>query len=397
LGEASVVSVYVYKIWSGYDGFAPSKIAARVHEEDFLDLSWSHYIDVVEEDDDVWVFFKGARGFAPGIYAKGVVYSSDTAAGRVTLRLTERSQSVPIVSGALNDYIENLVQPRRRQVFVLPADRQTPGWCTMARPGAPSCARKDCQHCPLWQRLPRIRKSDFERPHRLLTTVYTNFVPGYWAVPRRSFIEQAPRPIRKGIRRTRDLFKRFKAGEEALAFPLAAAVHRQLEINGLMPLDGIVPVPLSPEKAAKGELDRVLALARELSALADSPIIDALSLEGAISRTAMKAQQVGYGAFEAAYQAALRVDVVRLPESGRILVLDDTCTEGSTLRVIGRAIRKARPALELYASSATLMAVQDTVANANSLLVPARTRRTTSRSAPPSSTTTRICPSPSST
>jgi hypothetical protein len=89
----------------------------------------------------------------------------------------------------------------------------------------------------------------------------------------------------------------------------------------------------------------------------------------------MKAQQQGYGTFEAAYRASLRLEAAELPESGRILVLDDTCTEGSTLRVVYYLIRQVRPNLELHAATATLMAVQGTVANRTALLAPARRRR----------------------
>ena len=59
--------------------------------------------------------------------------------------------------------------------------------------------------------------------------------------------------IRRGVRRSSELFYRFKTGEAALSFPLALGMHRALAKARRLDFDVIVPVPLSPDKAKRGE------------------------------------------------------------------------------------------------------------------------------------------------
>jgi predicted amidophosphoribosyltransferase len=72
--------------------------------------------------------------------------------------------------------------------------------------------------------------------------------------------------------KTDELFRRFKAGEKNLAFPLALGMHEALVARGLESVDAIVPVPLSPDKVAAGEIHRTLLLARELGRQLGVPV-----------------------------------------------------------------------------------------------------------------------------
>src|SRR5690606_33988110 len=96
-------------------------------------------------------------------------------------------------------------------------------------------------------------------------------VPSYWIVPARCFLYRDGRTPAPWVTRATNMFTDFKIGEKRYAFPLAAGMHEALKSRGVPVPDAIVPIPLSPEKIAKGELNRTSALADELSALMSVP------------------------------------------------------------------------------------------------------------------------------
>jgi len=67
---------FLYKIYSGYDGFRPAVMPDRIHNHR-LRLGWKHYIDVVEKGWECWIYFHGPHKFDNGVYAKGFVDSID--------------------------------------------------------------------------------------------------------------------------------------------------------------------------------------------------------------------------------------------------------------------------------------------------------------------------------
>ena len=77
---------------------------------------------------------------------------------------------------------------------------------------------------------------------------------------------------------------------------------------------------------------------------------------------------MGYGvsAFEAAYAAVLSADG-RLGKVGSVLLVDDVCTEGSTLGVCAEAIRELNPDIRVVAATAGQMTVKNAVKDATTL------------------------------
>ena len=56
---------FLYKIWSRYDGFTPTRIPDRGDGRGRLILGWTRYIDVIEAGAEVWVYFYGPHAFRP--------------------------------------------------------------------------------------------------------------------------------------------------------------------------------------------------------------------------------------------------------------------------------------------------------------------------------------------
>jgi hypothetical protein len=73
---------FLFKINSSYDGFRPQVIPERI-ERKGLPLGWGNYIEEVDKDDDVWVYFKGPHRFENGVYVKGQVAAVDLAENKV--------------------------------------------------------------------------------------------------------------------------------------------------------------------------------------------------------------------------------------------------------------------------------------------------------------------------
>src|SRR5439155_26212947 len=140
-------------------------------------------------------------------------------------------------------------------------------------------------------------------------------------------------------------FYKLKSGDKNVAYPLALGVREVLKRQGEVRFDSIVPIPLSPDKTKAGELDRVTALARVLGELLDIRVSRALSLREPVSKRQVEAKWGRFG-FQAAYRRALEVDDV-LKKDRRILLVDDTCTRGSTLTVAFQEVRKVNPECEV--------------------------------------------------
>ena len=351
---------YVYKIHSGYDGFSPRRIPERIHGKT-LRLRWQRYVDAVEPGDEIWVYFRGPHAFNNGVYAKGIAEDVLYDERAVLLRVTAYSTKQPLTDAALSARIASVVSTRYQQVFILPEELEAAPVCTVTTTAA-SCQARSCGSCPTWRALPTVNRRILNTPHRLTGKV-DRFAPAFWVVPSRCFLYRSGKVIRRGVRRTSELFSRFKTGEDALAFPLALAMHRALAKAHRLDFDVIVPVPLSPDKATNKELHRTLALANEVARLTGAPVREWLTLTQPVSKRRLRLGQ-GYGAvaFERAYSRVLQADP-KLASASTVLLVDDVCTEGSTLRVCGDAIRAVNPAVTIVASTAGQMTVRQAVAD----------------------------------
>ncbi len=364
-GKGRIVR-WLYKIWSGYDGFRPNRIPSRLGAGGELNLGWALYADVAEPGDDVWVWFYGPGTPIPGVYVKGIAESIDPVGRQLVLRTQDWSATRPLTSAAENAVLKLIVAPRRRQVFVLPEEFRRFDQCTATHPGAPSCASRQCDFCTYWEQLPIIRKEHVRTPSLLRREVIA-FAPGYWVVASRSFVWRESARTRLGVRRSSDLFYRFKVGEAALAYPLAKGMVGALAKRGHIEADAIVPIPLSPEKARAGEIHRTRLLADALSNLINVPVTEALEL------TAPKGKRASLNAGESAYQfrrsyaSLLAVDARRLSSAAKVILVDDVCTYGHTLAASIMALRGASVRANIVAATAGQMTILDAVADERGL------------------------------
>lgn len=234
---------FLYKIHSSYDGFRPAVLPDRM-EGHRLRLGWRHYIDVVEKGWECWLYFHGPHRFENGVYAKGIVDDIDLANGVVSLRLREYRTDQPITSRETSARVAEAVAPRYRQVFVWPDD-----WTEAPHCELDACMARQCDDCKTWKRLPLIGNGHSTRPRRLRWSTYEDIVAAHWIVPSRCYETRIADEVRDLTKR----FTEFKWGEMAYAYPFALSIFEQLRQRELLEFDYVVPIPLSPDKAEKGE------------------------------------------------------------------------------------------------------------------------------------------------
>jgi hypothetical protein len=357
---------FLYKIWSGYDSFTPAAIPVRRESSGLLRLGWERYIEAVEPYSEVWVYFFGRHAFENGVYVKGVAHTVDVDRAEVLLRMRQYSTARPLTDAATNAHIAQLVKARGLQVFLLPEALDAAPACDVTT-SASTCGRRDCGSCPTWQALPLVQPRNLGRPHRLPDDL-SGFVPAYWVIPPRNFIHQSGERLKTDYQQTNELFRRFKTGEQKLAFPLALGIHEALAERNLGGFEAVVSVPLSPDKEQAGEINRTRLLARELSRLLGTRVREMLELSAPISKRRLRGE-LGYSAamFECAYRSRLVVDdAVR--SLTRIVLVDDVCTEGSTIRATASALQAANQSLDIVAVTAGQMTVRAAVEHEEDLI-----------------------------
>jgi hypothetical protein len=357
---------FVFKINSGYGGpggrFTPAKIPERLEGGTSIDLGWTHYIDAVDEDDVVWIYFLGPQRYANGVYAIGHVVEIDPTERRVGVEIDRYSATEPLTDTATSNRLSEIVGTWFRQVFVLPDAWQTVPTCTVATT-ATSCEERCCHACMTWLGLPLIDPEDVMHPPRLVG-LDLEMASAYWAVPPLSILSRYD--VLPGIRHTSDLFKSFKAGNANLAYPFALGMREAMRRRDVdSDFDALIPIPLSPDKAANGEIHRTRLLATELGTLLEAPVVEALALTESISKRAMQ-REGRLHEFEARYERALAV-VENTSEFERVALIDDVSTRGGTLRVALQVLHASDPDLPVVPVTAAQMILRDVVVDEDRL------------------------------
>ena len=340
---------FLYKIHSGYDGFRPAVIPQRM-EAGRLRLGWRHYIDTVEKGWECWIYFHGPHRFENGVYVKGIVDDVDLVGGEVGLRVREHGTEQPITPREVSNRVADVVAPRYRQVFVWPEQ-----WTVEPECGLAACKSRQCDDCTTWAGLPLIENGHAKAPRRLRWSRYDHVVPAHWIVPSRCYETRVAAPVLKAT----DRFYDFKLGELAYAYPFARSMFEQLRRRGLLDFDCVVPIPLSPDKASKGEKHRTQALAKELARLLAVPMRDIMRLASRVSKRRMLARGCTIAQFEQSYYSALRADVPADVE--RVLLVDDVSTRGSTVAQAIRVLREQRSRTAIVVATAGQMIVKEVV------------------------------------
>jgi len=340
---------FLYKIYSGYDGFRPAVMPDRVHNHR-LRLGWKHYIDVVEKGWECWIYFHGPHTFDNGVYAKGFVDSIDLDKREAGLRIREYSTDTPITSEGTSARIAEAVSTRGQQVFIWPDEWAASGNCDLKQ-----CKKRQCEDCSTWATLPLIEEGESKAPDRLRWSRYEGIVAGHWLVPTRCFETH----ILPAIKNLTMRFTAFKMGEAIYAYPFALSIFEQLRRRELLDYDYIVPIPLSPDKAETGEQHRTLELAKELGRLLAVPVLEMLSLSTSISKRRMLAHGFTAAQFEKRYREALQANIP--DDAKRILLVDDVITKGSTTAQALKTIQALRPCISIVVATAGQMIVKEAV------------------------------------
>lgn len=357
---------FLYKIYSGYDGFTPKRIPDRLRPGRILQLGWQRYLEAINIGDEVWVYFHGPHRFTRGVYAKGFIRTINLDKNHVLMRVREYETSYPLTDQEISTRIAAVVAPRFRQVFLFPDEWSTVPNCSFST-SADTCRDRMCDSCEHWESLPRIAENAVGWPARLRHTPCRAFYPAYWVVPSRCYLYRKG-SVNDAVIHTTNMFIRFKIGEEALAYPLAFAIYERLRQARQLDFDCIVPVPLSPEKEELKEIHRTRLLSREVGRLLGVDVRELLQLRHAISKRKLRLHR-GFTAqqFEDAYLAALEVDP-KTAEYRRILLIDDVSTEGSTLHCASMAIRSIAPRAQIFAATAGQMIVKAVVLDESGML-----------------------------
>ena len=351
---------FLYKIYSNYDGFVPAKIPERLNEGHYLSLGWTRYLDEVDRTDECWIYFHGRHAFKPGVYIKGYVTNIDRDAGQVVLRVREFATAAPLTDDITTARIRDVVGAKFRQVFVWPDE-----WDTIPECRLEACRKRLCDNCPTWQSIPTIAPGHV---YPLSGVPARAIIPAYWVIPNRCYLyQEAKRPALSTVRLTH-MFGEFKLGEDGYVYPLARGIFDTLMQHNLLEYEAVVPIPLSPDKEAAGELHRTRALALEIARLLGQvPIWQYLSLNEPVSKRRMLSAGHSRTQFRETYHRALVIDPA-VRDVNKILLIDDVITEGLTVGCAVRALREVNSQIDIVIAAAGQMIVKRAVVDEHDFL-----------------------------
>ncbi len=150
-------------------------------------------------------------------------------------------------------------------------------------------------------------------------------------------------PSSTALHRETSRFYAFKAGDLAHAAVYARRIAAALHVAGTDDFDAVVPVPLSPDRAAAGAPHRTLALADALSRALGVPALELLHLTAPVTKhrhLPPDPRPRDISAWESRYAGALVAAPVPR-RVRRILVVDDAVARGCTLAACIGALPEA--------------------------------------------------------
>lgn len=185
------------------------------------------------------------------------------------------------------------------------------------------------------------------------------FYPAYWAIPPRCYLRGDV--IASHVHRTSQILRAFKTGNGNLAYPFAKGIFEGFhECGASFDFDAIVPIPLSPDKLAKGEIHRTKLLSDELAKLSGVPVVELLRLTSPVSKRRLLSQGYTYAQFERRYKSFLSV-LDDVENFGTVVLIDDVSTRGGTIRMACEALWERNPDLEITVATATQVIIKKTV------------------------------------
>lgn len=209
---------------------------------------------------------------------------------------------------------------------------------------------------PIDRRLDRLHRERRERSIDVPRLQASRLVAAPTAVTTRRHLNLRRVPASATLHRETCRFYAFKAGDLSQVPLYARRIAAVL--RAATDFDAVVPVPLSPDRAAAGAPNRTLALARALSHALGIPALELLLLAAPVTKHGdlpPGPTSRDIAAWESRYAAALVARPVS-PRLRRILVVDDAVCRGVTLaRCIG-----ALPAGTAHAAAAVHFAVPRT-------------------------------------
>ena len=186
---------------------------------------------------------------------------------------------------------------------------------------------------PVDHQLDRLHHDRCERSIDLPRLHASRLVAAPTAVTTRRQLNLRRIPASAALYRETRRFYAFKAGDLSHTPVYALRIARALRTGGAVDFDAVVPVPLSPDRAAAGASHRTLALARALSRALGAPALELLRLAAPITKHGDLPSDPtprDIAAWEFRYAAALRA-APAAARLRRILVVDDAVCRGATL------------------------------------------------------------------
>lgn len=355
--------VYIYMVHGSIDGPQPWCLPEHFWVDDRLVLPWPVRTVAPSAGNEVWVHFSAPPRVRDGVYVRGVVESIDHIAADVLVRIQERTIDEPLEDPAVTLTLGRLQPNGYEQVFLLPDER---AFVRVFAVGSSSPCRR-ARHCDL----PIIPAQALAWPPRL-SHHFADFAPAFWVLPAGSFLYGLDRDVRSEVEAASDLCLRFKFGEGGLAEALAIGIYEALTARNLVRFDCVTPIPLSPDKAAAGKVNRARSIATQVARLLGTNVLDLISLKTAISKGALRrVHGLSAAEFEAAYAEALDVDAA-VGRIDRLLIIDDICNEGSTLSAALASVRDANEEITAIGAAVGQMASREAVRDERFLLIEAK-------------------------